>query len=101
MSTVSSQIEAEQIGEELVTQELAACVNVIPGVTSFYRWENKTQKGQECVLIVKIRMANFEKVKNVIREHHSYELPEIIALPIVAGDDDYLRWIDESSKSID
>ncbi|MBU1319026.1 MAG: divalent-cation tolerance protein CutA [candidate division Zixibacteria bacterium] len=97
MSTVSSQMEAEHIGEELVSKGLAVCVNVIPGVTSYYNWDNKTQKGRESVMLIKIRSDNFERVKDVIREHHSYELPEIIALPISAGDADYLKWIDKCS----
>lgn len=97
MSTVSSQIEAGKIGEELITRKLAACVNVIPGVTSYYRWSGEAQIGRELVVLVKTHKENYEKVQEVIKEHHSYELPEIIALPIVAGDDGYLNWMDECS----
>ena len=97
MSTVSSQLEAEQIGEKLVSSNLAVCVNIIPGVTSYYNWDNKTQKGRESVMLIKIRSDNFERVKETIKEHHSYELPEIIALPISDGDADYLKWIDRCS----
>jgi periplasmic divalent cation tolerance protein len=98
MSTVSSQIEAGQIGEDLISKKLAACVNVIPGVTSYYRWSGEAQIGRELIVLVKTLKENYEKVQEIIKEHHSYELPEIIAMPIVAGDDKYLRWIDGCSR---
>lgn len=97
MTTVSSQIEAERIAEKLVSSGLAVCANVIPGVTSYYNWEEKTQKGIESVMLIKIRSDNFERVKELIKEHHSYELPEIISLPISDGDTGYFEWIDKCS----
>jgi periplasmic divalent cation tolerance protein len=99
MSTVSSRHEAGRIGEELTNRKLAACVNVISGVTSYYRWEGTPQVGEELVLLIKTRSSNYEKVERVIKELHSYDLPEIVALPIVTGDEPYLKWIDERTKS--
>jgi periplasmic divalent cation tolerance protein len=97
MSTVSSQLEAGRIGEELINRKLAACVNIVPGITSYYRWGGNAQIGRELMLLIKTRSDNYKKVQEVIKEHHSYELPEVIALPIGAGDEQYLKWIDESS----
>ena len=99
MSTVSSQLEAGRIGEELVKLRLAACVNIIPGVISYYRWAGQAQLGREFIVLIKTRKDDYGKVEAVIRQHHSYELPEIIALQIVAGDSQYLAWIDECSRS--
>lgn len=98
MSTVSSQIEAGQIGEDLISKKLAACVNVIPGVTSYYRWGGEAQIGRELIILVKTRKENYDRVQEVIKEHHSYDLPEIVALPMVGGDENYLRWIDDCSR---
>ncbi len=99
MSTVSSQLEAGRIGEELVNLRLAACVNIIPGVTSYYRWGGQPQIGKELIMLIKTRRDDYEKVEAVIKEHHSYELPEVIALPILQGDRRYLEWIDECSRA--
>jgi len=98
MSTVSSQLEAGRIGEELVNRRLAACVNVIPSVTSYYRWGGNAQIGKELVVLIKTRTSNYKAVEAIIKEHHSYELPEVLALPILDGDEPYLKWIDECSS---
>jgi periplasmic divalent cation tolerance protein len=97
MSTVSSQIEADHIGKELIEKRLAACVNIIPGVTSYYRWGGNAQLGRELILMIKTCKDNFDAVRDVIKSHHSYELPEIIAIPVLMGDADYLKWIDDCS----
>ena len=98
MSTVSSQTEASWIGEDLINQKLAACVNVVPGVTSFYRWGGAAQTGKEILLMIKTCGEMYDRVSEVIKKHHSYEVPEIIAIPIVGGDAAYLKWIDESCE---
>ncbi len=98
MSTVSSQMEASRIGEELINQKLAACVNVIPGLTSYYRWGGAAQTGKELLILVKTCKDNYERASGVIRKHHSYEVPEIIAIPIIDGDPTYLKWMDESCE---
>lgn len=95
ISTMSSETEGQKIAEELVNRGLAACVNVIPGVTSYYKWQGKTEVSDELVMLIKTRASNYEQVQQTIKELHSYEVPEILALPITNGDESYLKWIDE------
>lgn len=93
LSTASSQAEAVRIAETLVEQRLAACVNVVGGTQSFYRWQDKLQRSEEYLLVIKTVQAQEEKVRAAIRELHSYELPEYITIPI-DGSAEYLKWID-------
>lgn len=95
LMTASSQEEAERIAKSLVTEWLAACVNVIPNVVSFYRWEGQVQRDQEVLLIAKSRKDVLEDLIRRVRSLHSYTVPEIIALPLSGGSDDYLRWVDQ------
>jgi periplasmic divalent cation tolerance protein len=94
LSTASSQAEASRIAEELVERRLAACVNVIGRIQSFYRWEDKLQRAEEYLMIIKTDRANEEKVREAIRELHSYELPEFITVPVEGGTAEYLSWMD-------
>jgi len=94
--TVGSSEEADKIAQALVERMLAACINIVPSITSVYRWQDEVQRDSEALLIVKSRRDVFEHLKRCVKELHSYEIPEIIALPIVAGDADYLRWLDSS-----
>jgi periplasmic divalent cation tolerance protein len=94
--TVGSLEEADKIAQALVERMLAACVNIIPSITSVYRWQDEVQRDSEVLLIVKSRRDVFEHLARCVKELHSYETPEIIALPIVAGDVDYLRWLNRS-----
>lgn len=94
--TVGSLEEADKIAQALVERMLAACVNIIPSITSVYRWQDEVQRNSEVLLIVKSRRDVFEHLARSVKELHSYETPEIIALPIVAGDVDYLRWLNRS-----
>jgi periplasmic divalent cation tolerance protein len=96
LSTAGSEDEASRIASELVERRLAACVNVVPGVRSVYRWRGAVHADAEWLLIVKTRRDRFEAVRDVIRAIHSYEQPEIVLLDIAAGDEGYLSWIDES-----
>lgn len=94
--TVGSVGEADEIAQALVEGMLAACVNIAPSITSVYRWQGAVQRDSELLLIVKSRRGVLERLAKCVKELHSYETPEIIALPIVAGDADYLRWLDDS-----
>ena len=96
LSTVGSEVEASLIARALVERRLAACVNVLPGVNSTYRWKGAVRTDAEWLLVVKTRRDRFEEVRVAIRELHSYELPEIVMLDIGDGDGEYLAWIDAS-----
>ena len=88
---------AERIANELVVDNLAACVQIIPGVTSFFRWQDKVDRASEFLVLIKTVAENYLAVENHIKSSHSYEVPEIIAVPVVAGARDYLAWIDDNS----
>jgi periplasmic divalent cation tolerance protein len=96
--TAKDTAQAERIARKLVERELAACVNVLPGARSFFRWEGKVDRTREVLLIIKTRRSVFPRLARAVKELHSYSVPEIIALPIVAGSPDYLRWIDASVR---
>jgi periplasmic divalent cation tolerance protein len=91
--TVGSQQEAERIAEALVTEHLAACVNVIGPITSIYHWEGRVERGQELLLIIKTRTALYDQLEARVRSLHSYSNPEVIAVPISAGAAAYLDWL--------
>jgi periplasmic divalent cation tolerance protein len=98
--TVGSADEGDRLARALVESRLAACVNRVKSVQSIYRWQGKIECGDEELLIVKTRRDLFERVKEKVQQLHSYSAPEIIALPIVAGSETYLRWLeDELSQS--
>ena len=97
--TCGSAAEAKRIARALVEARLAACVNLLPGaVTSIYRWKGKVESARERLLLIKTSRNRLAKLQAAIRRLHSYDLPEIIALPIVAGSRAYLDWIEESAK---
>lgn len=91
--TASSADEAERIGQVVVDSRLAACVNILQGVRSIFRWDNKVNVESECLIIMKTTLDRFSDLEAAIRQHHSYSVPEIIALPIIAGSIPYLEWI--------
>ncbi len=96
LSTTDSLELAQKIASVLVETRAAACVNIIPGMRSIYRWEGKICNEEECLLLIKSSQRNFEKVRDTIRRLHSYQVPEIIAIPIAAGDSSYLAWLNEA-----
>jgi periplasmic divalent cation tolerance protein len=96
--TAANMKEAKKIAEALVNKSLAACVNIIPGVDSIFRWKGKIDKQKECLLIVKSRKSLIPELIKVVKSKHSYNVPEIIALPIIAGSKNYLNWLDESTR---
>ena len=97
-SSAGSLIEANSIAEALIEKKLAACVSIFPGVTSHYLWEGKKESSYEVVMMIKIVKTNFEDVKKEIREIHSFEVPEILMLPIIGGSADYLDWMKSVSE---
>lgn len=93
--------QALHIGKELVEARLAACANLLDQMTSLYWWEGKVVQDQECVLLLKTQAGCVEPLMQRVRELHSYEVPCIIALPIVAGNPDYLHWIAQETQPHD
>jgi len=91
--TTSTQEEAEKIGRMLVESKLAACANVVSGVRSIFRWDNDIGAEQECLMIIKTTQNQFAEIESVVRQQHSYSVPEIVALPVVAGSETYLNWV--------
>ena len=93
-STASSADEAEAIARRLVEERLAACVNVVTGVRSFYRWKGKIEDSPEWLLVIKSSRGRFEALRTALEKLHSYEVPEAIALPVVEGAANYLNWME-------
>ncbi len=91
--TAGSVAEARRLARRVVDSHLAACVNIVPRVESFFRWRGRLDRSAEALLIVKTTSARLSALIKGVRGWHSYESPEIIALPIVGGDDAYLRWV--------
>lgn len=96
--TAASPAEGGQIARALVEDGLAACVNLIEGIASVFMWKGKVEEARECQLLIKTRTALLPDVIARVKELHSYDVPEIIALPIVDGNPSYLAWIDEVTK---
>lgn len=97
--TVGQEEEAKKISAEVLSHKLAACVNVIPDITSSYLWKKNIETEGEFLLIMKTKRILFGELMNLIKKNHSYEVPEIIALPIVYGSEEYLNWIDDEVSS--
>jgi len=98
LMTVSSEDEASRISRVMVERGLVACVNIIPGIRSIFLWEGKMSEAQEFLLLAKTVKQNFDSLSNVVKAHHSYSLPEVIALPIHLGSEAYLAWIHKMTK---
>ena len=96
--TTNSADEAQQIAGLLLEQRRAACINIIPKVDSRFWWEGKLDSAQESLLVIKTKSSLLPEIINLVRGIHSYTIPEIIALPIVGGNQDYLDWIDEEAR---
>lgn len=96
--TTGSRKEAKKITKRILKEKLAACVNIIPLVESHYWWKGKIECSKETLLIIKTKKELFDKLKKLIKKIHSYTVPEIIALPIILGNTEYLNWIDEVVK---
>ena len=98
-STVGNAGEASRIAEKLVSDHLVACVNIIPGIQSIYWWNNAVQTDQEVLMVMKTEKSRYHDVEQAIRSLHSYEVPEIISLPLENGFEEYLKWIENAVRS--
>jgi periplasmic divalent cation tolerance protein len=96
--TVDSPVTAQKMMDKLLAERKAACVNIIPKVESHYRWQGKIESDDELLLIVKTRITLLDEIITLVKENHPYTVPEIIALPIVGGNADYLQWIEKETS---
>jgi periplasmic divalent cation tolerance protein len=96
--TTANKEEAEKIGQTLVKERLAACANIIQPVTSFFHWKENVDCAQECLVVLKSRRDLFAELAFRVQGLHSYEVPEILALPIVGGSESYLAWLGSALK---
>ena len=96
--TTGSPEEAQKISSALLEQKKAACVNIVPQVSSHFWWQGKLDNADENLLIIKTRASMLDDIISIVKENHSYEVAEVIALPIVGGNPDYLDWMAEETK---
>ena len=100
-STFPSPEAAEAVGRELVDRRLAACVNILPGMTSIYRWEGAIARDSEAVMIIKTRQSLSGQAIEAVQSRHSYTNPALVVLPILGGSAEYLRWLQEETSAKD
>jgi periplasmic divalent cation tolerance protein len=98
-TTYPSTVEAEGAGRTLVERELAACVNIVPGMISHYRWRGAVERAEEVIMIIKTRASLAQRVSAAVKEMHSYDTPAILVLPIESVDEAYLGWLLEGTKA--
>ena len=91
--TAPSQQVAEQITTTIVQERLAACGNIVPGITSIYRWQDEVQRAAEVLIVFKTMQETVQRLTERVKELHPYDVPEVIALPVTAGSADYLKWV--------
>ncbi len=94
--TAANGEEASRLAEMLVGAHLAACVQILPEMESVYRWQGKIERQAEVLLLVKTTVEKFDELEREVRALHSYDTPEIIAVPVTAGSESYLRWLNSS-----
>lgn len=92
--TAGSIDEAHQISRMLLEQKKVACVNIVPNISSLFWWQGKIDQENEVLLLAKTKKSKFPEIINLVKKVHSYDVPEVIALPIIAGNPDYLAWIE-------
>lgn len=98
LSTCADREEAERIARRLVEQQLAACVNILPGVQSIYRWQGKVESAAEVLMVIKTSTSLTPEVQSTIAGLHSYEVPEFLVLPVFGGSHAYLAWLRDSLR---
>ena len=94
LSACADAATAEQIATALVEEGLAACVTLLPGARSVYRWQGRLERADECVLLIKARAADYPALERRLLELHPYAVPELLALPVLAGNPAYLAWLE-------
>jgi periplasmic divalent cation tolerance protein len=100
-TTYPSLVEAEKAGRAAVEQRLAACVNILPGMVSHYRWEGKVERAEEVVMFIKTRASFADRVRKAIKAGHPHKTPAIMVIPVESVEDTYLRWImAETDRSV-
>ena len=98
--TCASIAEARRIGRSALEKRLAACANIFPGVESIYRWKGKVERAREVPVVIKTTAARLRELEREVKQMHSYDVPEFIVLPIVAGSREYLKWIAENTQQV-
>jgi len=98
LSTASSQEEARKIAETLVEEQLAACVSIVPNIHSIYKWKGSVERTEESLLVIKTTQQHAARIIQRIGQLHSYEVPEVIFLPISSGAENYLAWLSSNTK---
>ena len=96
--TTPNMEEAQKISQALLGTRKAACINIIPKINSTYWWLDKIESSEECMLVIKTEMVLLNSLVDLVKKNHSYATPEIIALPVVGGNQDYLKWLDKTLK---
>jgi periplasmic divalent cation tolerance protein len=100
-TTFPSLVEAEKAGKALVEDRLAACVNILPGMISHYRWQGALERAEEAVMLIKTRASLAERLRAAVKASHPYDTPAILVLPIESVDETYLAWIVDSTNPVE
>ncbi len=95
--TAKDEAQANKIAEKLVAEKLVACANIVPGIQSIFRWKGKVDRAKEVLLVLKSHRRHFPAIVKTVQSLHSYDVPEVVALPIIEGNKDYLNWLTEST----
>ncbi len=93
LSTAGSPKEAQELARRILEEKLAGCINLVPKIRSMYWWKGRVEEASEVLLLIKTRRSALKNLSHFLKRHHSYELPELIALPILWGDPAYLKWL--------
>jgi len=96
--TTANAEEAERIAKVLLKERKVACINIVPRISSLFWWQGKLDSAEESLLIIKTKASVLDEIVSLVKEHHSYNIPEVIALPIIGGNQDYLEWVGREVK---
>ena len=100
-TTFSNYGEAKKLGNQILKEKMAACVNIIPGVTSIYRWDGKILEEKELIMWIKTRESLIEDIKKLLSKNHSYEIPAFAVYKIKSGSEEYLQWLNDETRNLD